>query len=90
MIKEKKHAVSQADLELKSLDHAIQALGKEKTTAINVVTNLEKMHEWIVEESEYVCIFPVDGLLVDECGSRVANSGSQERCMILRAAILGG
>lgn len=54
MIKEKKHIVSQADLNLKSLEHAIQVLGKEKTTAIHTVANLEKMHDWIVEESEYI------------------------------------
>lgn len=52
MIKEKKHVVSQADLNLKSLEHAIQALGKEKTTAINTVANLAKMHDWIAEESD--------------------------------------
>lgn len=70
MIKEKKHAVSQADLNLKSLEHAIQVMGKEKTTAIHTVANLEKMHDWIAEESEYVCFLCVDGLPTDEsvCG----------------------
>jgi structural maintenance of chromosome 2 len=54
VIKEKKQAVSQAELNLKSLEHAIQVLGKEKTTAIHFVANLEKMYDWIAEESEYV------------------------------------
>lgn len=88
MIKEKKHVVSQADLNLKSLEHAIQALGKEKTTAINTVANLAKMHDWIAEESEYVC-FLVGGPPIDECGCDVANSGSLGRCMILEVRILG-
>lgn len=65
MIKEKKHAVSQADLNLKSLEHAIQVLGKEKTTAMNSVTNLEKMHDWIAEESGYVWFLRIEGLLID-------------------------
>jgi structural maintenance of chromosome 2 len=56
VIKDKKHAVSQADLNLKSLEHTIQVLSKEKTTATNTVANLEKMHDWIAEESEYVRI----------------------------------
>jgi structural maintenance of chromosome 2 len=55
VIKDKRHAVSQADLNLKSLEHTIQVLGKEKTTAMNTVTNVEKMHDWITDESEYVC-----------------------------------
>jgi structural maintenance of chromosome 2 len=54
VIKEKKQAASQADLNLKSLEHAIQVLGKEKTTAIHFVANLEKMYDWIADESEYV------------------------------------
>jgi structural maintenance of chromosome 2 len=67
VIKEKKHAVSQADLNLKSLEHAIQVLGKEKTTAIHTVANLEKMHDWITEESEYVCLLRVGRPPTDEC-----------------------
>lgn len=54
MIKEKKQAVSQADLDLKSLEHAIQVLAKEKTAAMHAMTNLAKIHEWIAEESQCV------------------------------------
>ncbi|KAG5635609.1 hypothetical protein H0H81_010647, partial [Sphagnurus paluster] len=50
VIKEKKLAASQGDLEIKGLEHAVQALNKEKTTAINFVANLEKQYEWIVED----------------------------------------
>jgi hypothetical protein len=89
VIKEKKHAVSQADLNLKSLEHAIQVLGKEKTTAMHFVTNLEKMYDWIAEESEYVCFLRIEGLLIDECGCGVANLGSLGQCTILRVRILG-
>ncbi|KAF5375839.1 hypothetical protein D9615_008170 [Tricholomella constricta] len=50
VIKEKRQEVSQADLDIKSLEHAVQALNKEKAAATNLVTNLEKQYEWIVED----------------------------------------
>lgn len=56
MVKEKKQAISDADLQLKQLEHDLQALAKEKTAAANIITNLEKQYEWIVEEHECVCI----------------------------------
>ncbi|KAF8718620.1 hypothetical protein AX14_011697 [Amanita brunnescens Koide BX004] len=49
-IKEKRAAASQADLDIQRLDHAIQALGKERTTAANSVANLEKQYEWILQD----------------------------------------
>lgn len=52
MIKEKKHAVSQADLDLKQLDHAIQALSKERAGAANFVASLEAQYEFIAEDKE--------------------------------------
>jgi structural maintenance of chromosome 2 len=52
VIKEKKQAVSDADLHLKRAEHEVQALGKDKTTASNFVANLERQYEWIVEEHE--------------------------------------
>lgn len=39
---------------MKKLEHDIQALAKDKTTAANIVANLEKLYEWISEEKEYV------------------------------------
>ena len=51
VIKEKKQAVADADLELTKLQHDAQVLAKEKTAAVNYVANLEKQHEWIAEES---------------------------------------
>ncbi|GLB42839.1 putative condensin complex subunit SMC2 [Lyophyllum shimeji] len=50
VIKEKKQAVSQADLDIKSSEHAVQVLNKEKTAAANLVANLEKQYEWIAED----------------------------------------
>ncbi|EPQ53318.1 condensin complex subunit SMC2 [Gloeophyllum trabeum ATCC 11539] len=52
VIQEKKQAVADADLAVKKLEHDIQTLSKEKTTASNFVANLEKMHEWIAEDHE--------------------------------------
>ncbi|KAF8059920.1 condensin complex subunit SMC2 [Lyophyllum atratum] len=52
VIKEKKQVVSQADLDTKSLEHAVQALNKEKAAASNFVANLEKQYEWIVEDKD--------------------------------------
>ncbi|KAG6829207.1 hypothetical protein H0H92_005336 [Tricholoma furcatifolium] len=56
VIKEKKQANSEAELQIKSLEHSVQTLGKEKTTAANHVTNLEKLHEWIAEEKHQFCV----------------------------------
>ncbi|KZT03117.1 condensin complex subunit SMC2 [Laetiporus sulphureus 93-53] len=52
VVKEKKQAVSDADLQLKKLEHDLGSLAKEKTTAVNFVTNLEKQYDWIVDEQE--------------------------------------
>jgi structural maintenance of chromosome 2 len=59
VIKEKKHAVSQADLNIKEADHALQGLEKEKVGAVNFVMNLEKQYDWIAEQQEYVHGFPL-------------------------------
>jgi structural maintenance of chromosome 2 len=52
VIKEKKQAVSDADLHMKKLEHDVQTLNKDKTAASNFVSNLEKQYEWIAEEHE--------------------------------------
>ena len=52
VIKEKRAAASQADLEIQRLDHAIQALGKERTASMNSVANLEKQYDWILQDKE--------------------------------------
>ena len=52
VIKEKKQAISDAELLSKQLEHDVQSLMKEKTIAINFVANLEKQYEWILEEHE--------------------------------------
>ncbi|TFY64728.1 hypothetical protein EVG20_g5851 [Dentipellis fragilis] len=51
VIRGKKQALADTDLALKQLEHAAAALAKEKTHAQNVITSLEKQHEWIVEEN---------------------------------------
>jgi len=54
VIKEKKQAASDAELAAKRMEHEVQALGKEKTTAQTFVSNLEKQFEWIAEENQCV------------------------------------
>ena len=56
VIKNKKQAISDADLALNKLDHEVQALVRERTTTKNQVATLEKVHEWILEEKQYVFI----------------------------------
>ncbi|KAM6495528.1 condensin complex subunit SMC2 [Amanita muscaria] len=53
VIKEKKAAIADADLDIQKLEHAIQALDKERTAAANSVKNLEKQFEWILQEPQY-------------------------------------
>ena len=52
VIKAKKQAISESELQLKKLDHDIQALNKDKTGSVNYVANLEKQYEWIAEEKQ--------------------------------------
>ncbi|GBE85556.1 Structural maintenance of chromosomes protein [Sparassis crispa] len=52
VIKEKKQAISDADLEIKKLEHDVQTLAKEKSQANNLVANLEKQYDWILDEQE--------------------------------------
>ncbi|KAI0337135.1 condensin complex subunit SMC2 [Trametopsis cervina] len=52
VIKEKKHAVAEAELELKKIEHDVQSLGKERTAAANHAIGLEKQFDWILEEQE--------------------------------------
>lgn len=52
VIKAKKEAASEADLNVQKLEHAQQALTKEKETAAKFVTNLEKQYDWLAEESQ--------------------------------------
>ena len=53
-IKAKKAAISDAELQLKQLEHDIQQLGKDRTSALHAVENLEKQYDWIEDEQEYV------------------------------------
>lgn len=56
MIKEKKQAAAQCDLDLQKLEHDVQVLEKEKTMANNMMANLEKAHEWIAGDKECVSL----------------------------------
>ncbi|KAF8489517.1 condensin complex subunit SMC2 [Russula emetica] len=51
VIKAKKQAAADAEVAIKKLEHDIQSLAKEKAGHTTAVTNLEKQHEWIKEES---------------------------------------
>ena len=53
-IKEKKQAISDAELQMKTIAHEIQALQRDKTNATNFLTGLERQFEWIAEENKYV------------------------------------
>ncbi|KAF9530835.1 condensin complex subunit SMC2 [Crepidotus variabilis] len=50
VIKGKKGVISDIDLWLVQVDHDIQTLNKDKTTAKNQVSKLEQLHTWIVDE----------------------------------------
>ncbi|KAI0822104.1 condensin complex subunit SMC2 [Trametes gibbosa] len=52
VIKEKKQAINEADLKITQREHDIVSLQRERTTAENLATNLEKQYEWITEEHE--------------------------------------
>ena len=52
MIKTKKQQVSDADLELKKIEHDLQTLSKEKAAAANHAQGLEKQFDWILDEQE--------------------------------------
>ncbi|KAJ6544185.1 condensin complex subunit SMC2 [Mycena capillaripes] len=52
VIKEKKQAISKTELAIQKLGIDIQNLTKEMNGAANMVANLEKEHEWILEEKD--------------------------------------
>jgi structural maintenance of chromosome 2 len=52
VIKDKKQAVANADLELTKLQHDVQVATKEAAAVSNFIANLEKQHDWIAEEKE--------------------------------------
>ncbi|KAI0776981.1 condensin complex subunit SMC2 [Trametes elegans] len=52
VIKDKKKAIGDAELAITQKEHDINSIKRERTTAENQVTNLEKQYEWIVEEHE--------------------------------------
>lgn len=58
VIKSKKQSSSDAELHLKKFEHELQNLGKEKSASLNMIANLEKMYDWIVEEKQLVSPFP--------------------------------
>ncbi|KAK7032914.1 structural maintenance of chromosomes protein [Favolaschia claudopus] len=52
VIKDKKQAISKTELAIQKLGIEIQNLTKEANAASNMVSNLEKEHEWIQEEKD--------------------------------------
>ncbi|KAF8621947.1 hypothetical protein AX15_007380 [Amanita polypyramis BW_CC] len=52
VIKEKKNMDQQADLDIQKCEHAVAVLSKERTAALNFVSNLEKQYEWILLDHE--------------------------------------
>ncbi|KAJ7083090.1 condensin complex subunit SMC2 [Mycena belliarum] len=52
VIKEKKEAISKTEVALQKLAIEIQNWTKDMTAATNMVTNLEKEHEWISEDKD--------------------------------------
>ncbi|KAI9511077.1 hypothetical protein F5148DRAFT_1147055 [Russula earlei] len=54
VIKARKQAAANAEVAIKKFEHDLQALTKEKAGHVTAATNLEKQHEWIVEES--ICL----------------------------------
>lgn len=58
VIKEKKESISQAEITLKEIEHAVGNLQKEKVTAGNDIVKLQKLHPWIEEDKDQ---FQVEG-----------------------------
>jgi structural maintenance of chromosome 2 len=54
VIKDKKSAVSDADLKIQKLDHDLQNLRKDRAASLTKIQELEKLHSWIAEEQQYV------------------------------------
>lgn len=54
MIKEKKQAISKTELAIQKLGIDVQNLTKDMNAATNMVAHLEKEHEWIHEDKEWV------------------------------------
>ncbi|KAF9039177.1 condensin complex subunit SMC2 [Panaeolus papilionaceus] len=52
VVKEKKALAHNKELHVQELQHKIQGLAKERTAATNQVANLEKQHEWIVQDQD--------------------------------------
>lgn len=53
-IKVKKEGISDAELNVKQLEHEISALEKDKVTQVGFKANLEKQYDWIREECQWV------------------------------------
>ncbi|KIJ99285.1 hypothetical protein K443DRAFT_680122 [Laccaria amethystina LaAM-08-1] len=62
VIKEKKESISQAEITLKEIEHAVVNLQKEKVTAGNDIVKLQKLHPWIEEDKDQ---FQVEGSQYD-------------------------
>lgn len=88
MIKGKKQAVSDAELQLKKLEHDVQTLVKEKTAATNFVANLEKQYDWIQDESECVIYASPEAFMTYV--RAIVFSGGKGRRMISARSMLGG
>ena len=52
MIKEKKEAIADADLEIEKRVLEVDALTKEKASLEKAAASLEKQYEWISEERQ--------------------------------------
>ena len=52
MIKEKKAAIADADLEIEKRVLEVDALAKEKASLEKAAASLEKQYEWISEERQ--------------------------------------
>lgn len=53
-MKEKKQATIDAEIALQKFEHDVQAITKEKASAINNAANLVKQYPWIADELECV------------------------------------
>lgn len=57
VIKAKRQAVVDAELQVKDIEHQITTLAKERNAATNAVSALEKGNPWISEDKGYVSGF---------------------------------
>jgi predicted nucleic acid-binding Zn-ribbon protein len=83
VIKVMKQDADDVDISIKKLEHEVQALAKDKAGHLMGAVNLERQHDWIEEESQWV-----KRRLPSRFSNHEVCSASWDRRMILTRLIL--